>query len=320
MPTHRFTLEKARRIAELIFRAQEVSPRPLRLYPLVEEWGVSWRSVRRVVNLALEVSNEHDGDGVLERSGRGQRSEIIWNRRASIRRERGRSPEIVALLAALGPWKAMQVPDVSDVLDRLLEDAKRSVPRDRVRRIDDLARRGLFYQPFLQRQMRDPDAVDEVLSALFWRSALHIERYWSPRGVREDLVLDPWTLAHVHDGLYMIAPRRGEPENPRLWALHRMEGVRWQRGESVRIPREYHPEQYLGHGYGPFFGAEGEVTLRVPVDEAPYVLESPLPHQIGEVERTEDGDFLVRVGVGWNYGLELWARWMGVEVASTTAR
>ena len=318
MPTHRFTLENARRIAELIFRAQERSPRPLRLYPLVDEWGISWRSVRRVVNLALEVSCEHDGEGVLERAGSGQKSELTWNRRSSIRRERGRSPEIVALLAALGPWKAMQVADVSGVLDRLLEDAKQSVPRDRVRRIEDLARRGFYYQPFLQRKMRDPDAVDEVLSALFWRSALRVERYWSPRGTREDLVLDPWTLAHVHDGLYMIAPRRGEPENPRLWALHRMEGVRWQRGETVRIPRDYHPEQYLGHGYGPFFGTEGEVTLRIPADEAPYVLESSLPHQIGEAVLNDDGSYLVRVGVGWNFGLQLLARWMGASVLAAS--
>ncbi len=317
MPTHRYTLENARRIAELIFRAQELAPRPLQLYPLAEEWDISWRSVRRVVNLALEVSNEHDGEGVLKRAGRGQTSELTWVRRTSIRRERGRNPEIVALLAALGPWKAMEVPDVSDVLDRLLEDAKRSVPHERVRRIEDLARRGFYYQPFLQRKMRDPDTVDEVLSALFWRSALRVDRYCSPRGEREDVVLDPWTLAHVHDGLYLIAPRRSNPDKPRLWALHRMEGVRWVRNERVDLPRDYHPEQYLGHGYGPFFGTGGEVTLRVPPEEAPYVLESPLPHQLGDMERAKEGHLLVRVGVGWNFGIELFARAMGVEIVTT---
>ncbi len=314
MTSHRFTLDNARRIAELILRAQQISPRPLPLYPLAETWRISWRSVRRVANLALEVSDEFDGEGVLEQTGRGRRAELTWVRRVSIRREPGRAPEIVALLAALGPWKAMQVADVSDVLDRLLHDAKRSVRRDRFRRIEELTQRGFYYQPFLQRRMRDPDVVDEVLSALFWRSALGIERYCSPRGVREDLVIDPWTLAHVHDGLYLIAPRRGDPDHPRLWALHRMEGARWRRGEAVRIPRDYHPEQVLGHGYGPFFGSEGEVTLRVPVEEAPYVLEVPLPGQIGEPELGEDGCYHVRIGVGWNFGLELFARWAGVTV------
>jgi hypothetical protein len=315
MSTHRYTFESARRVAELIFRSQELSPRPLLLFPLAAEWGISWRSVRRLVDLALEVSGDHDRDGALQRTGRGKTAQLTWCRRTSIRRERGRGPEIVALLAAIGPWKAVGVPDVSDVLGQLLNQATRTVPRERARLFADLADRGFYYQPFLQRRMRDPDVLDEVLSALFWRAALRIDRYHSPRGLREALVIDPWTLADVN-GLYLIAPRRGLPDRPRLWALHRMEGTRWLRGQSVKLPRNYHPEQYLGHGYGPFFGTEGEVTLRVPADEAPFVLEFPLPHQVGEAVPLEDGSYRVRLDVGWNIGLELWARWAGVTIES----
>ena len=161
--------------------------------------------------------------------------------------------------------------------------------------------------------MRDPDAVDAVLTALFYRCALRVRRYRTPRMPREHLTLDPWTLVQALDGLYLLAPETGTSK-PAMWALHRMEEVEWLKNSPVTLPKSYRPADLVGHGYGPFIGAPGEVTIRVPASEAPWVLKSPLQGQIGEPEPLPNGDFRVRLGVGHHMGIDLWARGLGLVV------
>ncbi len=322
MPPHSFTQDGPRRAAELLLRAQTAGSQGLEVYPLAAEWGVSWQTVRRLVAVAEAAASAmaRSGEravrgavrGRLERTGEGRRTRLVWTPVESGAR-RGRHTEMVALAASLGPWQALGIDDVASVLERQLRGALAEVPAERAVLVRDLLDRGFYYQPWMPRQMRDPDAVDAVLSALFYRCAVRMQRYHSPRAARDTLTLDPWTLVQALDGLYVLGPETGTSQ-PAMWALHRMEGVEWLKDTPVVLPRSYRPADLVGHGYGPFIGAPGEVTIRVPAKEAPWVLESPLQGQIGEPEPLPNGDFRVRLGVGHHLGIALWARGLGLVV------
>ena len=313
MTTHPASFDSARRATDLLLRVQLASPAPIDLRPLADEWGVSWQTVRRLVATVEQQASDYHRVGRLVRTGRGSSARLAWVPRARRGGRRARSAQLGALLAAIGPWRAAGAEGVADVLKQLLQAAVADAGASRASVVADLLKRGFYHQPHMPRAMRDPEALDEVLSSLFWRRGLWIECYRSPRREHRRVVIEPWTLVHALDGLYVLGPVAGE-DTPWLWALHRMEGVRWHREHLVEVPADYQPEDLLGHGYGPFLGKRGETILRVPAHAAPWVLESPLPCQQGEPEPLSDGGFRVRLGIAWNYGLELWARGMGVEI------
>jgi hypothetical protein len=296
-----------------LLRVQAASPAPVDLFPLAVEWGVSWQTVRRVVAAVEQQTGAWGEGGRLARSGRGRSSRLAWVPRSRSGGAHARALQLPALLAAMGPWRAAGAEGVLEVLLQLLQSAAADAGENRADLISDLLRRGFYHQPHMPRRMRDPEALDEVLTALFWRRGLQVTRYVSPRREHLDLLLEPWTLVHALDGLYLLAPVAGGLD-PRLWALHRMEGVSRRRDHVVEVPRDFRPEDLLGHGYGPFVGRAGEVTLRVPAEEAPWVLESPLACQVGEPEQQPDGSFRLRLSIGSNFGLWLWARGMGVKI------
>jgi hypothetical protein len=313
MPTHPHSFDSARRATELLLRVQAASPAPIDLQPLAGEWGVSWQTVRRVVTTVEQQAEPFHQLGRLVRSGRGRTARLAWVPRGRRGGGRAHSAQLGALLAAIGPWRAAGAEGVASVLQQLLQAAVADAGASRADLVADLLRRGFYHQPHMPRAMRDPEALDEVLSSLFWRRGLWIERYRSPRREHHDLVIEPWTLVHALDGLYVLGPIAKE-QAPWMWALHRMEGVRWYREQHVEVPADYQPQDLLGHGYGPFLGERGETTLRVPAGQAPWVLESPLPCQVGEPEPLPEGGYRVRLSIAWNYGLEMWARGMGVEI------
>jgi hypothetical protein len=313
MPTHPHSFDSARRATELLLRVQAASPTPMDLQPLANEWGVSWQTVRRVVTAVEQQAEAFHQLGRLVRSGRGKTARLAWVPRARRGGGRARSAQLGALLAAIGPWRAAGAEGVASVLQQLLQAAVADAGPGRADLVADLLRRGFYHQPHMPRAMRDPEALDEVLSSLFWRRGLWIERYSSPRREHHDLVIEPWTLVHALDGLYVLGPV-AKKQAPWMWALHRMEGVRWHREHHVEIPADYQPQDLLGHGYGPFLGEPGETSLRVPAGQAPWVLESPLPCQVGEPEPLLGGAYRVRLSIARNYGLEMWARGMGVEI------
>ncbi len=319
MPAHTFTQDGPRRALDLLLRVQGAGPRGLQLRPLAEEWGISWQSVRRLVALVERAANEPTtapskggASGRVERAGRGATARLVWVPAAEAPK-RGRQTEMVALAASLGPWRALGIDDVAAVLQRQLTGALADVPASRAALMHDLLDRGFYYQPYMPRQMRDPDAVNAVLTALFYRCGLTVGRYHSPRREAEAVRIDPWTLVQALDGMYVLGPRSGASK-PAMWALHRMEDVDWQADAPVRLPVGYRPETLVGHGYGPFIGEQGEVVICVPASEVPWVLESPLQGQIGEPEPLEDGAFRVRLGVKHHLGIDLWARGCGVTV------
>ena len=322
MTVHGFTLDGPRRAAELLLRVQAAGPQGLKVYPLAEEWKVSWQTVRRLVAVAEAAAEAIHGSapsaraavrGTLERRGRGPDTRLVWLPASESGPRRSRQTEMVALAASLGPWQALGIDDVASVLERQLRGALAEVPAERAALVRDLLARGFYYQPWMPRQMRDNDCVNAVLSALFYRSAITIGQYHSPRSGPRPVSLDPWTLVQALDGLYLLAPETGST-TPAMWALHRMEDVVWQKDTAVVLPRDYRPADLVGHGYGPFIGAPGEVSIRVPASEVPWVLESPLQGQIGEPEALDNGDFRVRLGVGHHLGIDLWARGLGLTV------
>lgn len=313
MPSHSYSFDGARRGAELLLRVQTAAPRAVRLHDLVEEWGVSWQTVRRLVAVVQAVAAEQPGAGRLERTGRGEGARLAWIPAAETPARRANRVHTVALAAALGPWRAAGVEDVADVLRRQLDHLVAEAPAARARVVRDILARGFYYQPYMPRLLRDPEAVSEVLTALFQRCAVAVERYHSPTAEAAGVCIEPWTLVHALDGLYVLGVRPQTTE-PRIWALHRMEGVSRLPEQRVTLPDSYRPEEFLGHGYGPFIGRPGEVRVHVPAEEAPYVLESPLPCQIGETEWAADGSAVVTLATATQPGLRIWARGMGVTV------
>ena len=313
MTAHAHTFDSARRVAELLVRVQERAPKPFALQPLVEEWGVSWQSVRRAASVLEDVVGANPGAGRLMREGRGAAAALRWVPSGEPTRARVNRTQIMGLATALGPWEAAGVGDVADVLRELLRAASSGERGARAEVVRDLMSRGFYYQPWMPRRLRDPDVVDTVLTALFFQEAIQIEAYHAPAGVRGPVTVEPWTLLHAMDGLYVVGRIRTE-RAPMIWALHRMSGVTRVRGVQVVVPDGYDPRDLLGHGYGPFLAKPGRVQVRVPTAEAPWVLESPLPRQEGEPEWLPDGSALVTLGVGMHPGLRLWARAMGVEV------
>ncbi len=310
MASNRYTHDSARRACDLLLRVVGASPHPVSIRALAGEWEVSWQTVRRLVRVAHEAAAANADAGRLVQSGRGEHTTLAW---IPGNAERGRAVHTAALAAALGPGRALGIDDVSTVLRQLLQGAVADTLGQRTAVLADILERGFYYQPWMPRQMRDPDALDQVLSALFYRSALRVEHYRSPSREHEHVTLEPWTLVHALDGLYVLGPVQGEKE-PRLWALHRMQGAKRCRDMIVTVPRDYRPEGLLGHGYGPFLAEPGECTVLVPAAEVPYVLESPLPRQRGEPERLPDGSARVRLDVAPHTGLRVWARAVGALV------
>ncbi|MBM4369597.1 MAG: WYL domain-containing protein [Deltaproteobacteria bacterium] len=313
MPSHRYTHDSARRACDLLLRVVAASPHPVTIRALATEWEVSWQTVRRLVRVAHEAAAANADAGRLVQSGRGEHTTLTWVPAAH---SRGRAAHAVALAAALGPWRALGMDDVSVVLQQLLQGAVAETLGQRTAVLADILERGFYYQPWMPRQMRDPEALNEVLSALFYRSALSLDHYRSPSREHENVVLEPWTLVHALDGLYVLGPIAGEPE-PRLWALHRMQGASRCRDSSVTVPRDYRPEALLGHGYGPFLSEPGRCTIRVPAAHVPYVLESPLPRQRGEAVTRPDGSVEIQLDVAPHPGLRMWARAVGGRVVAS---
>ena len=310
MPSNRYTFDSARRGCDLILRVVAASPRPYLLHDLVGEWGVSWQTIRRVAVVATEAAGLNPQAGRLVRAGRGKGASLAW---IPAHGGGGTLAQTTALAAALGPWRALGVDDVSSVLEQHLGGALASAGGQRSAELSDLLRRGFYYQPWMPRKMRDPEAFDEILSALFYGVAVFLEDYISPSREHRNVTFEPWTLVHALDGLYVLGPVVGEPE-PRLWAVHRMLGARRCRGVPVKIPRNYRPESLLGHGYGPFLATPGATTLRVGAGDVAYVLESPLPGQVGEPEYLPDGSARVRLAVAPHLGVRFWARAVGAEI------
>lgn len=302
-----------RRAVDVLLRAQSAGPGGVSMAGLAAEWGVHERTVRRLAAAAIDAAERHTDIGQLLRIGRGRAARLVWTPARPPRDVH--ASEAMALLAALGPWSALGHDDITNTLERLLASASRSTRATRRRHLERLARTGLWYQPFGRRPHRDPDALDQVLSALLYGRELRVGRYSSPEEPARSLVLQPWTLVHAYDGLYVLGPEvdEGGGTEPRMWALHRMEEVRFLRDRGITVPGDYDPSGYLGHGYGPFLGEAGTTELFVPDAEAPYVLEYQLPSQVGEPQPVEGG-WRVVLGTGVNWGIRLWARWMGVEV------
>ncbi len=298
---------------DALLRAQAAGTRGVSLRRLAAEWGVHERTVRRLACVAVEAAESHPEVGRLLRVGRGREARLVWAP-ARLARE-VHATEALALLAALGPWRSLGHDDISDTLERLLWAASMDTRAVRRRNLQRLSSTGFWYQPFGRRPHRDPEALDQVLSALLYSRALHVGRYSSPERLPRSLLLHPFTLVHAYDGLYVLGPavERGIPGNPEMWALHRMEDVHFARGQPYQVPADYDPADYLGHGYGPFLGKPGTTELFIPEDEAPYVLEYELPSQIDRPVRV-DGGWLVTLDTGVTWGIRLWARWMGVEI------
>lgn len=304
----------SRRAVDLLLRAQAAGPAGVSIRALASEWNVHERTVRRLAQDTIDAAARFEAQGTLRKQGRGRLARLVWEPADTIRDVR--STEAMALLAALGPWRALGHDDISETLERLLGEAGKTARTTQRRHLEQLARTGFWYQPFGRRPHRDPEALDQVLSALLYGCVLQVGRYRSPEERERSLDIEPWTLVHAYDGLYVLGPEVGADEDhePLMWALHRMEDTRFIRGQRFTVPGDFDPATYLGHGYGPFIGEPGRTELFVPEREARYVLEYELPSQIGEAERVEGG-WRVVLGTRVNWGVRLWARWMGVGIA-----
>jgi hypothetical protein len=307
---HGFTFDGVDRGVTLLLRAQAASPAPLRLADLAAEWEVSPRTVRRVVQRAVDAAAEAS-TGALRLEGRGQGARVWWAPKGGA--ARGRRADIPSLLAAIGPWQGDGMTDVADVLRRLLGQAIAEAGGGAA--LAGGLERRVYHQPSMPRRMRDPDALDQVLTALLHQHGLAVDRYHHPRRAPAPLVLLPWTLVRAGDGLYVVGARPERSPRPRIWALHRMEGVARRRDLHAAPPADWDPEPALGHGYGPYLGSPGRTVVQVPAGEAPWVLESPLPAQVGPPEALPDGSYRVVLGVAPHPGLRMWARAHGVAIA-----
>jgi hypothetical protein len=313
------------RAVDVLLRAQAAGSAGVSLRSLAHEWDVHERTVRRLASAAIEAAERHRAAGRLERSGRGRTARLIWIPRNPFGDVH--ATEAVALLAALGPWRSLGYDDVASTLERLVAVAGKGARAHMRRNLDRLARTGVWYQPFGRRPHRDPEVLDQVLSALLHSVVLTVAHYASPSEAGRPLELEIFTLVHAYDGLYVLgrerrddsscsSGRRSGPDRSsalHLWALHRMEDVAFDRTRRVTVPADFDPSIHLGHGYGPFIADSGETELFVPDAEAPYVLEYELPSQLGEPAQVKGG-WRVRVATPPHPGVWLWARWMGVEI------
>jgi len=296
---------------DVLLRAQETGPGGILLHALASEWDVHERTVRRLAAAAVEASERHTSAGRLARVGRGRTARLVWT--PALPSRDVHATEALALLAATGPWRSLGHDDIADTLDRLLAAASRDARAVRRRDLDRLARTGFWYQPFGRRPHLDPDALDQVLSALLYSAVLHVGRYSSPEEPARSLDLEVHSVVHAYDGIYVLGPEIGSDRGPQMWAVHRMTDTRFDRSRRYTVPPDHDPATYLGHGYGPFLGTEGETELFVPDDEADYVMEYELPSQIGAPRRV-DGGWEVTLDTGVTWGMRLWCRWMGVEI------
>ncbi len=108
---------------------------------------------------------------------------------------------------------------------------------------------------------RFDDVLNEVQSALDRGQRLELRYPQGSDGASRDLVVDPLTMAYFRGRLYLLALCDAYP-GPHPFALHRVIGARWLRGEAAAVPAGYSPEEHFSSSFGLFTGGE-PVTVRV---------------------------------------------------------
>ena len=88
-------------------------------------------------------------------------------------------------------------------------------------------------------------------------------------------------------------------------------------GAAFTIPRDFHPATYLDHGFGPYIGSEERTVPFAPDGEWKYLREVDFPNQNGAPVPVEGG-VQITLNTGFNWGMERWCRWMGMEIVSST--
>ena len=332
------TIERA---AELLLRAQLAArrggDRGVLLEEVRREWGVSKPTLRRVVRHLMAVAAREGFErlGTLSRphvprdpgrAGRPASPRLVWTPVQPISRRvlvptRGPAVDNIPLSQAFmgelacAPFELAAEGVFANVFGPLVD----GLPKRNAGQLDELRRRGHWYQPAVHRRI-DPDVANECVSAVLHRNLLEIGDYrspnrdWAPQGYE----FAPWTLVQSYDGLYVLGRPTGAPPSkpPQLLALHRMGAARRLRGTTQEIPENFDPATFLGHGYGPYVGQPGETLLFVPDDEWKFVQEMEVASE--RARRPVPGGWEVELATGFNHGLRLWCRWEGIRIVEST--
>ena len=330
------------RAADLLLRAQLAGIRGegVRLEDVRDEWNkdakpeeeVSKATMRRVVRHLFKVAAEDGFDrlGVLSRRrapdeagqlGRPARGMLFW-KPARQTMTRG-APKIENLdlervfmgELACAPLEKAAKGVFTDVFGPLEFSLDEDEDKDRMK---SLRKQGYYYQPAARRRF-DAQIVKECIRAVIYRNVLQIAEYRSPNkafGARS-YTFEPWTLVQSHDGLYVLGRRSGGSEDSLfVLAVHRMVVARRLTDEHFRVPGNYRPSKYLGHGFGPFIGKPGTTRLFVSDEEWHHVEEMVIPSRVSA--QRVDGGWEVELATGFTHGLRLWCRWMGIRILEST--
>ncbi len=310
------------KVADLLLLAQNQPGKAVTYAALAARWALKPRMVRRLAQRAVDLAQQSDLGSLkhvhLDGSGEwlpGEPGAVVWTA-ARPAEYTSRAQAVAAHLAAL-PFEAAGARDVVSDLGKLAETAVAPHLREDLK---ELRKRAFYYQPAVVRRV-DPEVVRLALEALVLRRPLMVGTYTSPNydAPQTDVVLEPWTLVHSFDGLYLLGLDRAEPRASaprRPMALHRMSAVSVDRTECFEIPSGYHPKTYLDHGFGPYLGRPGSTVIFVPDSEWKFVREVEFEHLVGQ-PREVPGGVEITLGVGFNWGIDRWCRWMGAEIVAS---
>ena len=177
--------------------------------------------------------------------------------------------------------------------------------------VEHLDRKFIAVPEHAKDHTRDADIIDDILTALLRQNPVEA-LYARVGGPVRTYRLQPYTLAHWRQGLYLFALDVDEGRI-KTFAVDRFRAFSRNRKETFAYPDDFDPSALVADCFGIIGGRLEDVRLEFSRSVAPYVRER-VWHHSQRVEPVGEGAIEVSLRVGLSPELEAWVLGFGPNV------
>ena len=178
--------------------------------------------------------------------------------------------------------------------------------------VEHLDRKFIAVPEHAKDHTRDADIIDDILTALLRQNPVEA-LYARVGGPVRTYRLQPYTLAHWRQGLYLFALDVDEGRI-KTFAVDRFRAFSRNRKETFAYPDDFDPSALVADCFGIIGGRLEDVRLEFSRSVAPYVRER-VWHHSQRVEPVGEGAIEVSLRVGLSPELEAWVPLRGPTCA-----
>jgi predicted DNA-binding transcriptional regulator YafY len=265
---------------------------------LMSTFGISRRTVYNDLR-ALEEA------GVPLYSEPGPSGEAQWKLQRAARRTTLTLTisQILSLGLARSVLSFLEGTELHDELTTVMERMGHGLSPRMSRYVDQLEQKVAVVHAGAKSYADKVDVLNELLTGLLYDELVELSYRPPGKRVRKHLV-EPYTLVVHGEALYLVARSRTRGEL-RTFAVDRVQGASWLRGQGFDYPADYRPEALTDGSFG-LIGAEPtEVEILFDRETAPYIKERTW-HPSQTFETTRDRRLRMRMRVGGTIELLQW--------------